>query len=195
MGPNLQMEAGRPDVFGPDHHGPRSLGVDEFHAVDGAPIWSDVEVEAMRAAANAVGAAITREAATFELAQAHADYASLVEQIPAVFYRMRRDGPTETTIVSPQNAGDLGDDQPGTRQTSGTPTCTRKTGTRSTRCMGERRGRQDGLGGRVPVGSPRRDDHLAFGPCHRQPRGRWSLALHPGSPLRCHPAQGCRACG
>ncbi|MEX0755204.1 MAG: PAS domain-containing protein [Actinomycetota bacterium] len=61
-----------------------------------------VEVEALRAAASILGAALHRERAQRELSEAEARYRTLVEQIPAAIHISRLDVNASTIYISPQ---------------------------------------------------------------------------------------------
>jgi PAS domain S-box-containing protein len=65
-------------------------------------------VEALKAAADILGTAIHRQLAERLLADAEAQFRTLVEQLPAVTYIDTMDDPWRTTYVSPQIASMLG---------------------------------------------------------------------------------------
>jgi PAS domain S-box-containing protein len=63
--------------------------------------WQQAEIDALRVAANTLGAAVGRERAVQRLAQTQARYRTLIEQIPAVTY-MTPAGGGPNLYVSPQ---------------------------------------------------------------------------------------------
>ena len=68
-------------------------------------VWSQIEIDALRAAAGTLGAAIGRERSDRRLREAEARYRQLVEQVPAITYVDREDlssGSWPTAFVSPQ---------------------------------------------------------------------------------------------
>ena len=66
--------------------------------------WTSVEVDALRAAAGVMGAAIGRRATEDRLLEAERKYRALVERIPAVTYRETPDADPEGFYISPQVA-------------------------------------------------------------------------------------------
>jgi PAS domain S-box-containing protein len=67
--------------------------------------WLQAEIDALRVAANTLGAAIGRERSAQRLAETQARYRTLIEQIPAVTYMTPADGGTNggtNLYVSPQ---------------------------------------------------------------------------------------------
>ncbi len=68
--------------------------------------WSQIEIDALRAAAGALGAAIQRERAEEQLRETEQRYRTLVEQIPAITYMdvAAEDDPTDVVpyYISPQ---------------------------------------------------------------------------------------------
>ena len=85
------------------------LGLDECRR---ERMWPQAELGALRAAADALGAAIGRERAELRLSDAEAKYRNLVEQIPAITYmdRVTEDDPADVTptYISPQLEAVLG---------------------------------------------------------------------------------------
>ncbi|MGZ8625286.1 MAG: sensor histidine kinase [Actinomycetota bacterium] len=65
-------------------------------------VWSQVEIDALRAAAGTLGAAIQRERSERLVREAEARFRDLVEHIPAVTYRESVDADPELFYVSPQ---------------------------------------------------------------------------------------------
>jgi PAS domain S-box-containing protein len=65
-------------------------------------VWTDLEVDALRAAAGILGAAIQREATDERLREAEGRYRALVEQVPAVIYIDAADEQTTSLYISPQ---------------------------------------------------------------------------------------------
>jgi PAS domain S-box-containing protein len=65
-------------------------------------VWTDSEVDALRAAAGILGAAILREATDERLRDAEGQYRSLVEQVPAVIYIDAADEHMTSMYISPQ---------------------------------------------------------------------------------------------
>jgi PAS domain S-box-containing protein len=66
--------------------------------------WTGVEVDALRAAAGVMGAAIGRRATEDRALAAERKYRALVERIPAITYRETPDGDPEGFYISPQVA-------------------------------------------------------------------------------------------
>ena len=81
------------------------LGFDECRS---ERAWTPLEVEALKAAADILGTAIHRQLAERRLADAEAQFRTLVEQLPAVTYIDTIDDPWRTTYVSPQITSMLG---------------------------------------------------------------------------------------
>ena len=69
--------------------------------------WTPLEVEALKAAADILGTAIHRQLAERRLADAEAQFRTLVEQLPAVTYIDTMEDP-RTKYVSPQIDSMLG---------------------------------------------------------------------------------------
>lgn len=69
--------------------------------------WSQIEIDALRAAAGTLAAAIERERADAGLREAEARYRAIVEHIPAVAYRERFEGSGDF-YISPQVGAILG---------------------------------------------------------------------------------------
>ena len=65
-------------------------------------VWSAVEVEALRAAAGAIGAAIARQAAEQSLRDAENRYRTLIEHLPLTFYVDNADASISAVYMSPQ---------------------------------------------------------------------------------------------
>ena len=70
--------------------------------------WTPLEVEALKAAADILGTAIHRQLAERRLADAEAQFRTLVEQLPAVTYTDTMGDQWRTTYVSPQITSMLG---------------------------------------------------------------------------------------
>ncbi len=70
--------------------------------------WTPLEVEALKAAADILGTAIHRQLAEHRLADAEAQFRTLVEQLPAVTYIDTMEDQWRTTYVSPQITSMLG---------------------------------------------------------------------------------------
>ena len=81
------------------------LGFDECR---NERVWTPLEVEALRAAADILGTAIHRQLAERLLADAEAQFRTLVEQLPAVTYVDTLGDQWRTTYVSPQITSMLG---------------------------------------------------------------------------------------
>jgi PAS domain S-box-containing protein len=64
-------------------------------------IWSQVEIDALRAVAGTIGAAISRRRVEEQLRDAENSFRELVERIPAITYRQRSDGDPEHFYISP----------------------------------------------------------------------------------------------
>ena len=68
-------------------------------------VWSQIEIDALRAAAGTLGAAIGRERSDRRLRETEARYRQLVEQVPAITYVDREDPDSRswpTAFISPQ---------------------------------------------------------------------------------------------
>ena len=82
-----------------------------FEECDDDRVWTQIEMDALRAAAGAIGAAIERERSERRLRETEARYRQLVEQVPAITYIDTED-PTSATwptrYVSPQIKSILG---------------------------------------------------------------------------------------
>jgi PAS domain S-box-containing protein len=68
-------------------------------------VWTQVEIDALRAAAGTLGAAIARQRSEERVREAEARYRSLVEHVPAITYLDREDleaGTWPTVYLSPQ---------------------------------------------------------------------------------------------
>jgi len=78
------------------------LGLDECRR---ERTWSQSELDALRAAADTLGAAIGRERAERRLSEAQQSYRTLVEQLPLVTYIEDVEDPNTATYVSPQIEG------------------------------------------------------------------------------------------
>jgi PAS domain S-box-containing protein len=65
-------------------------------------VWTQIEIDALRAAAGTLGAAIERERSDRRIREAEARYRDLVENIPAVTYRESLDANAELFYISPQ---------------------------------------------------------------------------------------------
>ena len=72
-----------------------------FDDLERARMWHETEIEALTVTANTLGAAITRDLASTELAETQKRYRTLVEQIPAMTYIQRADD-AEILYYSPQ---------------------------------------------------------------------------------------------
>jgi len=70
--------------------------------------WTSAEVEALRVAADTLGAAIGRQQGDRSLAEAQARYRTLIEQIPAVTYMESANPPGAKLYMSPQVEGVFG---------------------------------------------------------------------------------------
>ena len=70
--------------------------------------WPQVELDALRTAADTLGAAIGRERAERRLSEAEGRYRTLVEQLPLVTYIEDVDDPNAATYISPQIEGLIG---------------------------------------------------------------------------------------
>ena len=81
------------------------LGLDDCET---ERVWSAAEVEAMKTAADTLGAAIGRARAEAQRAEAETRYRKLVEAIPAVTYIQDADADARVTYVSPQVEAMLG---------------------------------------------------------------------------------------
>ena len=103
-----------PERFDAESEDVRSLCVVPIRAADGwwgfmgfddcvrPREWTGAEIEALRVAADTLGAAIGRRSGDRRLAEAQARYRTLIEQIPAVTYMETADAEGANLYISPQ---------------------------------------------------------------------------------------------
>jgi PAS domain S-box-containing protein len=65
-------------------------------------VWTAAEVEALRAAAGAIGAAVARQATVQSLREAEQRYRTLIEHLPLTFYVDKTDATISAVYMSPQ---------------------------------------------------------------------------------------------
>jgi PAS domain S-box-containing protein len=73
-----------------------------FDQCDHERVWQQAEIEALRVIGNTLGAAINRQAAAGQLAEAEERFRGIVEHVPAAIYLDTSDRTMDTVYISPQ---------------------------------------------------------------------------------------------